>query len=404
MANYIYTVINKEGKQLKGNLEADTKELAELQLRNQELTIVGLSEASVMNQQISFNIGGKPKARDMSVFCRQFVSIVDAGVPVITALNMLGEQTENKMLREAILGCKLSIEKGTTLADAMMDYPKVFDRIFVTMVRAGEESGSLSKSFDRMGVQYEKQHQLNALVRKTSIYPTILILVTIGVVIVMLRVVVPQYKDMLSDLDAELPAITKFVMGLSEGLGDYWMILLGIVVLLIVGIRQMAKGESGAVALSKLQLKIPMLGKLVQKQNSASFTRTLATLLASGIPMIDALNIAGGTLKNLLFVQAVEHARDSVSMGSNLSLPLKESGQFPPLVYQMISIGEDTGNIDGMLDKVADYYDEEVKEATEQLMAMLEPAIIIALAVVVGTIVLSVIMPMSSMYEALDNV
>jgi type IV pilus assembly protein PilC len=193
-------------------------------------------------------------------------------------------------------------------------------------------------------------------------------------------------------------------MGLSEGLGDYWMILLGIVVLLIVGIRQMAKGESGAVALSKLQLKIPMLGKLVQKQNSASFTRTLATLLASGIPMIDALNIAGGTLKNLLFVQAVEHARDSVSMGSNLSLPLKESGQFPPLVYQMISIGEDTGNIDGMLDKVADYYDEEVKEATEQLMAMMEPAIIIVLAVVVGTIVLSVIMPMSSMYDALENV
>ena len=147
-----------------------------------------------------------------------------------------------------------------------------------------------------------------------------------------------------------------------------------------------------------------MLGTLVRKQNSAGFTRTLSTLLAAGIPMMDALNIAGGTLKNLIFVQAVEHARDSVSMGSNLSLPLKESGQFPPLVYQMISIGEDTGNIDGMLDKVADYYDEEVKEATEQMMSLLEPAIIIILALVVGTIVLSVIMPMSSMYQALDNV
>lgn len=403
MGNFNYTVIAKDGKQKKGTLEADTRELAIGQLKVEGNTIISLEEASALNANLSFDIGGKPKPRDMSVLCRQFVSIVEAGVPVISALQMLSEQTQNKLLREAIIGCKKSIEKGSTLADAMRQYPQIFSKIFVTMVEAGEQSGSLAKSFSRMGMQYEKEHTLKALVRKAAIYPTVLIIVTIIVVIIMLTFVVPTFRDMLESLDTPLPGLTLFLLGLSDWIKNYWYILASIVVLIVAGYQMTKHNQVGKEFLDKTQLKIWKVGDLKTKENAAAFTRTLATLLATGIPMMEALSITAGTLSNVLFEKAVLAARDAVSMGSNLSSPLKDSEVFPPLVYHMIGIGESTGDIDGMLDKVADYYDEEVKEATEQMMALLEPIIIIILAFVVGTIILSMVLPMKSMYDALDK-
>ncbi|MDD6550581.1 MAG: type II secretion system F family protein [Lachnospiraceae bacterium] len=403
MSNYNYTVIGKDGKQKKGTLEADTRDLAIGELKVEGNTIIALEEANALNANISLDIGGKPTSRDMSVFCRQFVSIVEAGVPVISALQMLSEQTQNKRLREAIVGCKKSIEKGSTLADAMRQYPQIFSKIFVTMVEAGEQSGSLAKSFSRMGMQYEKEHTLKAMVKKTSIYPTVLIIVTIIVVIIMLSFVVPTFRDMLESLDTPLPRVTIFVLNLSNVIKKYWYIIATVVVLIVAGYQTAKRTPGGKEFLDKTQLKMPKLGDLKTKENAAAFTRTLATLLATGIPMMEALSITAGTLTNVMFEKAVMAARDAVSMGSNLSMPLKDSAVFPPLVYHMIGIGESTGDIDGMLDKVADYYDEEVKEATEQLMALLEPLIIIALAVIVGTIIMSVILPMASMYKSLDR-
>lgn len=403
MSTFNYTVIGKDGKQSKGALEADTRDLAIGQLKAEGNTIISLKEATALNANLNLDIGGKPKPRDMSVFCRQFVSIVDAGVPVITALQMLSEQTQNKLLREAIIGCKKSIEKGSTLADAMRQYPQIFSKIFVTMVEAGEQSGSLSKSFSRMGMQFEKEHTLKAMIRKTSIYPTVLIIVTIVVVIIMMAFVVPTFKDMLESLDTPLPGITIFVMNLSNWIKNYWYILGSVIALIIIGYQAAKHNPAGKEVLDRTVLKIPKFNDLKTKENAAAFTRTLATLLATGIPMMEALAITAGTLSNVIFEKAVMAARDAVSMGSNLSMPLRDSAVFPPLVYHMISIGESTGDIDGMLDKVADYYDEEVKEATEQMMALLEPMIIIILAVIVGTIVMSVILPMASMYNALDK-
>ena len=357
-----------------------------------------------MNSEV--NLKGfqkKPSARDMSVFCRQFVAIVDAGVPVLNALQMLSEQTENQMLREAIADCKSRIEKGSSMAAAMREHPKVFDHIFVTMVEAGESSGSLSQSFSRMGKQFEKSHRLHAMVRKATIYPVVLLIVTAIVVIFLLVKVVPMFQDMMNQVGADLPAITKFVLGASAGLQNYWYIVLAVVVAVVLGIRQFNKGESGSHVAAKIQVKLPVVKNLTIKSNSASFARTLATLLAAGIPMMDALGIVANTLKNVLFRDAVNEAKTAVSMGSNLSNPLKANGQFPPLVYHMISIGEDTGQIDEMLDRIADYYDEEVEEATEQVVALMEPLIIVVLAVVVGTIVISVVAPMGSLYESLDQ-
>lgn len=404
MENFAYVAYSKEGREVKGTIEADSLESAKGLIRSQGNTVISVERATAMNTEVSFKgFQKKPSARDMSVFCRQFVAIVDAGVPVLNALQMLSEQTENAMLREAISDCKGRIEKGSSMAAAMREHPKVFDHIFVTMVEAGESSGSLSQSFTRMGKQFEKSHRLHAMVRKATIYPVVLLIVTAIVVIFLLVKVVPMFQDMMDQVGADLPAITKFVLGASHGLQQYWYIVLAVVVAVVLGIRQFNKGESGGHIAAKIQVKLPVVKNLTIKSNSASFARTLATLLAAGIPMMDALGIVANTLKNVLFRDAVNEAKTAVSMGSNLSNPLKANGQFPPLVYHMISIGEDTGQIDEMLDRIADYYDEEVEEATEQVVALMEPLIIVALAVIVGTIVISVVAPMGSLYESLDQ-
>ncbi len=404
MESFNYVVFTQDGKEKKGSIEAETEESARAMLREKGNTVISVNGQTALNSNVSLTfMEKKPTSRDMSVFCRQFVSIVDAGVPVLSALAMLGEQTENPMLKSAIVGCRQQIEKGSSFADAMTKYPKVFNHIFVTMTRAGESSGSLSNSFKRMGEQFEKQHKLENLVKKAMIYPIVLVVVTIIVVIVLLVKVVPTFKDVLSSLDTKLPAITKFVLGYSKNIQTYWYIHAAVIGGIVVLILRLKNGNSSAGAFAKFQVKMPVFGKLTIKEHSASFSRTLSTLLGAGIPMIDALTITAGTMKNKLFKDAVLGAKDAVSMGSNLSSPIKSSGQFPPLVYHMIGIGEDTGNIDGMLTKLADYYDEEVEETTQQIMALLEPLIIIILALVVGTIVLAVISPMAAMYQGLDK-
>lgn len=404
MEKYSYTAFTKDGREVRGNIEAESVEQAREMVKSRGSTVISITEANAFNSDIKLTaFQKKPTSRDMSVFCRQFVAIVDAGVPVLSALSMLGEQTENAMLRGAINGIRTKIEKGSSMADAMKDYPKVFDHIFITMVNAGEQSGSLSHSFERMGQQFEKQHHLNNLVKKATIYPVVLLIVTVIVVIVLLRFVVPTFTDMLNQLGTDLPAYTKFVLALSETLGQYWYIVIAVLVAVILGIRKFNQGESGGHIAAKLQVSLPVVKNLVIKSNAANFARTLATLLAAGIPMIEALGITAQTLKNVLFRDAVNEAKTSVSMGSNLSGPLKTNGQFPPLVYHMIGIGEDTGNIDGMLDRVADYYDEEVEEATEQLVALMEPLIIVVLGVIVGSIIIAVVAPMARMYDQMQT-
>jgi type IV pilus assembly protein PilC len=404
VANYSYIVAGSGGKETKGTIEAPSLEQATQMLKERGNTVISLQESGVLGRDVELSIfNRKPKSRDLSVFCRQFVSIVDAGVPVLSALEMLGEQTENKVLRGAIMGCKQSIEKGSSLADAMREYPKVFSGIFVTLVEAGEASGSLSNSFNRMAEQFEKQTRLNNMVRKATIYPVVLLCVTVVVVIILLAKVVPTFQTMLTDLGSDLPGITKFVLACSNGVQKWWYLILLVIAGIVVLIRVFKKTETGTYFFARIQLKMPLFGKLAVKTASARFARTMSTLLAAGIPMIDALEITANTMSNTYFKDAIMEARDNVAMGTTLSEPLKRTNLFPPLVHHMVGIGEETGNIDGMLTKLADYYDEEVEAATQAVAAAMEPAIIIILALVVGTIVMAVMLPMASMYSALDN-
>uniref|UniRef100_UPI003FF0EB1C type II secretion system F family protein n=1 Tax=Waltera intestinalis TaxID=2606635 RepID=UPI003FF0EB1C len=403
MATYGYKAITKAGKEVKGSLEADNKDLAMAELRRQELTVIDLGEQSFLTKDIDIQIGGWPKARDLSVMCRQFVSMTKAGVSILESLKMLCEQTENKRLQDALKEVRISVEKGETLADSMAEHPKVFPAIMVNMVAAGEASGSLEIALERVATQLERSHKTQAMVKKAMIYPIAVCLVAVIVTIVMLVVVIPNYEDMFSQLGTELPWITMMYVNLSHVIINYWYIIIPIIIALIIAIRYFAKTNLGKHVFGKMALKLPLIGKLTTKSASSMMARTMSTLLGAGVPLIEAVDIVSGVMSNIYFKEAMQDAKEEITIGMPLSRPLQESGLFPPMVYQMIRIGEESGNTEEMLDKLADYYDEEVEMSVQSLMAAMEPLIIIVLAVVVGGLIAACMMPMMQMYTALDN-
>ena len=403
MATYGYKAITKAGKEVKGSVEADNKDLAMAELRRQELTVIDLGEQSFLTKDIDIQIGGWPKARDLSVMCRQFVSMTKAGVSILESLKMLCEQTENKRLQEALKEVRISVEKGETLADSMAEHPKVFPGIMVNMVAAGEASGSLDVALERVATQLERSNKTQAMVKKAMIYPIAVCIVAIIVTIVMLVVVIPNYEDMFKDLGTELPWITKFYVGLSHGIVNYWFIVVPVILAIAFGIKAFSKTDLGKHFFGKIALKIPLFSKLVIKSASSMMARTMSTLLGAGVPLIEAVDIVSGVLNNVYFKEAMQDAKDEITIGMPLSRPLQESGLFPPMVYQMIRIGEESGNTEEMLDKLADYYDEEVEMTVQSLMAAMEPMIIVILAIVVGGLVAACMAPMMSMYTALDT-
>ena len=400
MATYKYEVIQADGKHKKGTIEAANEDAAMMELRASGNFIVSVSLASVLEKDLEITIGRVVKPRELSIFCRQFESVLNAGVTVIEALDMLAEQTENKKFQHAIEEVRDSVQRGETLADAMAMHPKIFPELMIHMVAAGEASGSLDVAFNRIGLQMEKDSHLSGLIAKSMVYPIILIIVIIGVVFNMMTRIVPTFKETLESVDAELPGITIAVMKISDFLVNSWIWILGIVAVVIFVLNEVKKTEKGALFFGQLTLKLPLFGNLAIKSASASLARTLSTLMASGISMVDAVGIVEKTIKNAMVQQALKRAEKQVVEGIPLSEPLEESGVFPPMVYHMVRIGEETGNMEDMLDKISDYYDEEVEMATESLVAALEPMIIIVMAALVVPIILAVMMPMFNLYNA----
>ena len=403
MASYAYEAIDKAGKTIKGSCEADSPEEVKALIKSQGLILVSTKEQNFLNKDLNIEIGGYPKPRDLSIFCRQFVSMLKAGVTILDCLKMLSDQTENKRLREAIEGVRVSVEKGETLSTSLSLYPKIFPNIMVNMVGAGEASGSLEVALDRMALSFEKTAKTKALVKKALIYPAVVLVVALGIIVVMLVLVIPRYNTMFAELGTELPGITKAVVKLSDALLDYWFFILPIAVALVVGIKMWAGTDAGRRVFHKLKLKLPVISNLEIKQNSSLMARTLTTLLAAGVPLNDAVDITEDTLENVYYKDAMELCKDEITIGQPLSRPLEESGMFPPMVYHMVSIGEESGNQEEMLSRLADYYDEEVEIAVSSLMALLEPMIIIVLALIVGFLVASCLAPMLEMYNSLNS-
>lgn len=403
MPGYSYLAVDKGGREKRGSIEAENQERAASLLRASGLLPVELEEKGSAHKKTDFSIGQKVKPRDLSVFCRQFVSILQAGVPMKEALQMLTEQTENKVLKEAVAEVLSSVEKGNSLADSMRGQSQVFPPMLIHMVEAGEASGNLEMSFYRMSIQFEKESKLRATVRKATIYPIILLLAVIGVTAIMLLYVIPMYIDMFADLDIRMPGFTMAVMNLSRWMGTHWYVLLAGAVLLVLGYRVYYSTDSGRRMIDRVKMRFPLFGKLTVKTVCAQFARTASTLLAAGIPTIDCLETVSNIVNNIHFKDAFLNAREEVMKGIPLSEPLEAAELFPPMVYHMTGIGEETGNVEDMLGKLADYYEEEVELTTQSVLAALEPIIILLMALVVGSLVIAIILPIAGLYEGLDG-
>lgn len=402
MAQFSYEAVGLDGKIKKGNIESDSLEKARSLLRNDGLTVVKIGEASVLNRDININIGKKKlKPRDLSVFCRQFLSILKAGVSMISALEMLTDQTENKKLKEGLKSVKDNVEKGDTLSVAMKKQDGLFPPILLNMIAAGESSGSLEVSLERMSVHFEKDAKIKGMVKKAFMYPIVLIFVMIAVVVVMLTFVIPQFKSMFDDIGSDLPAFTKAALALSDSLQNTWYIWLIGIAVLILAYKLYVSTPNGSRVVAALKLKIPVFGSLSVKTACARFARTLSTLMASGMPLIDSINICAKVLDNVLYKDALVETSRQIERGVSLTTPLEKSGLFPSMVIHMISIGEETGSMEEMLTNVADYYDEEVEMTTQQATALMEPIIIVMMALVVCALIAVIYGPMVQLYSDL---
>ena len=396
MAQFSYEAVGLDGKIKKGNIESDSLEKARSLLRNDGMTVVKIGEASVLNRDININIGKKKlKPRDLSVFCRQFLSILKAGVSMIT------DQTENKKLKEGLKSVKDNVEKGDTLSVAMKKQDGLFPPILLNMIAAGESSGSLEVSLERMSVHFEKDARIKGMVKKAFMYPIVLIFVMIAVVVVMLTFVIPQFKSMFDDIGSDLPAFTKAALALSDSLQNTWYIWLIGIAVLILAYKLYVSTPNGSRVVAALKLKIPVFGSLSVKTACARFARTLSTLMASGMPLIDSINICAKVLDNVLYKDALVETSRQIERGVSLTTPLEKSGLFPSMVIHMISIGEETGSMEEMLTNVADYYDEEVEMTTQQATALMEPIIIVMMALVVCALIAVIYGPMVQLYSDL---
>ncbi len=399
MAQYNYKAMDKNGKAKKGSIEAINPEKAKEKLKSEGLIVQEIKEQGVAKA----GRGKKVKDKDLAVFCKQFASVLNAGVTIISALEMMSEQLENKTLQCALQEAQAYVQKGGTLADAFKLNPKVFPPIMINMTAAGEMSGNLEICFERLTTHFETANALHSKVKGAVTYPIVILIVVVAVVAVLLVGVIPQFSQMFDDLGSELPAATQMLVNLSDFLQHKWYIVVIVVAALIFGLKAFGKTEAGSLMYAKIGMKAPLFGNLTVKSAAATFSRTMATLMASGISLIDAVEQVAKMINNRIIREALLDAKVQISKGVPLSKPLRDCGIFPPMLPQMTRIGEETGNIEDMMDKVADYYEMEVNDATDALTAAMEPLIIVIMGVVVGGIVMAIYSPMLSMYDAVDS-
>ncbi|MDY4792697.1 MAG: type II secretion system F family protein [Pararoseburia sp.] len=403
MAEFTYVAMNEAGKRVKGNVLAENETLALEKLRLQDLYPTKLVPANIFNKEIDISIGKVATSRDLSVFCRQFVSMLSAGITIVTALEMLADQTENKHLARALRKVQEDIMQGETLADAMRKHKKIFPELMINMVTAGEAAGKLDVTFSRMADHFEKAEKTEGMMKKAAIYPVMVAVVAIVVVVIMLIKVVPAYADMFASMDVEMPGITLAVMNASDFMTHYWYVLLAIIVMVVAVGKAYKNTEDGKLAAGRMAISVPLFGKLKIKTISSLTARTLSTLIYSGMPLVDGLRLTARTVGNELYKRALEQAVVDVREGMTLSSSLKKSSLYPPMVSHMIGIGEETGELEDMLTKLADYYDTEVEMTTQTVMAALEPMIILIMAALVGIVIAACMAPMISMYSNMGN-
>jgi type IV pilus assembly protein PilC len=379
------------GTQVAGELKAKDRVELERVLRSKKILV---SQVSTKPSQIQIRIGTGIKKVHISRFTRQFATMIAAGLPMVQCLEILSQQMESAPLRKVIAEIKESVQAGTTLAEALSKHKKVFDDLFVNMVDAGEIGGALDVILMRLATYREKADALVRKVKGALIYPAVVMTVAMGVTFAMLTYIVPIFAKMFSGLGAELPAPTRFILSLSGFIRGNILIGLVLLILLIVAYKLYSRTDKGRFNIDRIKLRVPLIGDLIRKSSIARFSRTLGTLISSGVPILDALDITARASGNRIIHDAVKRSVLSIAEGETITQPLKQCGVFPPMVTQMISVGEKTGGLDEMLAKIADFYDEEVDAAVEALTSIIEPVIIVLMGVVIGGILIAMYLPM----------
>ena len=401
MAVFNYKVVDKDGKNKKGTIEAPNRDGAEKKLKSDGYSIMSLTEQN--NPFSGGLIKKKVKSRDLGVFCKQFSAVIKAGVTIISALELMGDQIENPTLKRAVMDAKTYVEKGGTLADALRVNSDVFPPIMLNMVAAGELSGNLEVCLDRLVEHFEKDNALSSKIKGAMVYPIVVFIVMIIVVIVVMIAVIPNFTSMFEDMGTKLPLATRMMVAASNFIIHKWYILIIVVAAIVFGCKAFKKSSVGEQFFSNIAIKAPVFGNLTIKSACSRFARTMSTLMASGISMIDAVEQVAKMMDNKIIRDGLMDAKTQVAKGIPLSKPLKDMEVLPPMLSAMTKIGEETGDIEEMLSKVADYYDEEVEAATNKLTAAMEPLIMVVLACIVGMIVAAVYGPIMSMYDAMDQ-
>ncbi len=402
MAAFTFEAINAQGLSSSGTIHAPDPAAARDQLLSRGLLAHSLSERAVGSEGARA-VFKKVKPKSLQIFARQLATMIEAGVSIVAALVTLEEQTDDKLLVDVIADVRSDVEGGMVFSRALARHPKVFNRLFVAMVEAGESSGTLDTVLDRLATQIEKETQIKRRVKGAMVYPAVVIAFATLVLIFMLLFIVPVFVDVFKDLGGELPLPTKLVMSASDALKGYWFIIFPAIGGIIFGLRKLKRTEQGSRKWDAFKLRIPMkIGDVVQKVALARFSRSLATLVAAGVDIIQALEITGQTAGNWVIENALAGVRTRVHEGARVSAPIIEDPIFPPMVGAMVKIGEETGELDKMLGKIADFYEDEVDSSIQSLTSIIEPIMMIGVGIMVGTIVIAMYLPMFKLLTLIE--
>jgi len=399
MTNFAYKALDGRGAQAAGQIEGESKAAVAAALRSRGLTVLDLNEVKQGWGQIT--IGGRVKAKDLTVFSRQFATMVNSGLSMLRCLYVLEEQTPNKKLATVITEVRADVEAGISLSDSLEKHPRVFSKLYVSMVRAGELGGILDEVLNRLATQLEKEDSIRRAVKSAMVYPILIGSFAIIVLIGMMLFLIPIFAGMYKELgNAKLPFLTRIMMGVSNAMLAFpWDILILVAIIAAVyGLIRLKRTDRGTHAWDRMKLHIPMgIGEIIRKLAVARFSRTLGTLITSGVPILQAIEITGQAAGNAVIEDAMEDVQQSVKEGQSITAPLERVSVFPAMVTQMISVGEETGSLDAMLNKIADFYEDEVNAAVKSLTSILEPILMLFVGGLVGTVVISMYLPIFNM-------
>lgn len=402
MPIYQYKVLTTQGKQERGVYTASTKEDVYLLLKKKGYFPLEVIEKQDESTTGNISFSSKVNSKQIAVFCRQFHTMLNAGVPIIQCLDILHQQTEHKQLKVILEEVYEQVQQGLSLSEAFQMHQPTIPSLLVHMIEAGETSGNLDLILERMAIHYEKEYKLNNKIKSAMVYPMVLSIVAIIVVIFLLTFVMPTFMELFQGSGVEMPAPTKFLLSMSEALKNKWYILLGILFIITILFFYLKRTPVGIQFIDTTMLQIPILGKTINTIIVSRFTRTLSTLLSSGVPLLQAMDISAKIVNNVVVGEGLLKAKEEVRKGVGLSQPLRQMKLFPPMVISMIEIGEEAGALDDLLDKTANFYDEEAETALQKLTTMLEPIMIVIMAIIIGFIVISMVLPMFDMMNTVQ--